>query len=258
MMLSQKNTKTKNMNGLGKSQLKRQITHEKNEPLDKFIKIGDEAKIKLNNMKKADLVRYCEEILEENNNLMKENKKFMDSEKQHLKTIEGLEENVKNLKHDMYHCGECDYIADCLHDFNDHTHSPEDLNNIENSNFICKFCEESFQTLSEVMRHNKVVHTSHVQHCDQFLENICSYGENCWFLHSELFKKSEPGFQCNFCEQKFVTKNALRKHSKKLHIQSVPRCKSEIDCKFSPKRCWFVHKEDIEFAYHTAKSKCQI
>ena len=25
----------------------------------------------------------------------------------------------------VYLCEDCDYAADCIHDFNDHTHSPE-------------------------------------------------------------------------------------------------------------------------------------
>ena len=65
MMISQNHTKTRNLNAPAKSHLKRQITHEKSEPLSKSIKIGEEAKIKLNAMKKADLIKHCEELLEE-------------------------------------------------------------------------------------------------------------------------------------------------------------------------------------------------
>ena len=87
----------------------------------------------------------------------------------------------------MYFCGECDYIADCFHDFNDHTHNSEDLENIENFSFSCKFCDECFRSMPEVMRHSKLVHTSYVQHCENYLENLCLFGENCWFIHSESF-----------------------------------------------------------------------
>ena len=67
------------------------------------------------------------------------------------------------IKHDLYHCGECDYIADfVVHDWNDHTHTPEDLHN---DDFPCKFCDESFETMPDIMRHNKLVHTSLIQHC---------------------------------------------------------------------------------------------
>ena len=255
MMISQKHTKPGNLNVPGKSHLKRQITHEKVEPLNKSIKICDKGKVKLNNMKKADLIKHCQDLLVKNNILMKEKETFIKSEKEHLKTIEGLEENIKKIKHDLYHCGECDYIADCVHDWNDHTHTPEDLHN---DDFSCKFCDESFETMPDVMRHNKLVHTSLIQHCKNFLESICPYGDSCWFLHSESFRNSEPSFECNYCEKKFLTKNALCEHKKKLHPQSVSKCKSEVDCKFGPKKCWFIHQKDIVIAYDNTKSKGQM
>ena len=45
-----------------KSQLKRKIIPPKSEPFTKSIKISDE--IKLNTLKKADLVKFCEELIE--------------------------------------------------------------------------------------------------------------------------------------------------------------------------------------------------
>ena len=44
---------------------------------------------------------------------------------------------------------------------------------------------------------------------------------------------------------------------KKVHIQSVTKCKSEIECKFGPRKCWFVHYKDIEEAYNNAKNEGQ-
>ena len=41
------------------------------------------------------------------------------------------------------------------------------------------------------------------------------------------------------------------------HIQMVSNCKSEGECKYGPRKCWFVHKEDIEIAFNNAKSKGQ-
>ena len=143
----------------------------------------------------------------------------------------------------MYFCAECDYIADCFQDFNDHTHNSEDLENIENSAFSCKFCDEWFRSMPEVMRHSKLVHTSYVQNCENYLENLCLFGENCWFTHSESFRSSEQSFKCNFCEQKCKTKNSLREHIKKFYIQKVLKCKSEDEGKFGPKKCWIIHKE---------------
>ena len=182
--------------------------------------------------------------------------------KEHTETIENMEETVKELRtkcanKSVYLCGECEYLADCVHDFNNHTHSSDDMENEENSLFNCRFCDESFGTLKEVMKHNKLSHTNNVQHCSNFLENICLYGDNCWFLHSESEKISEPSFKCKFCEKKFKTNNSLREHMKKSHIQLVAKCKNENDCKFEPSKCWFVHQHDIEMANFNAKNEGQ-
>ena len=126
------------MNAPGKSNLKRKTIPAKSEPLNKSIKIADEykdGKINLNSMKKADLIRYCEDLLQQNNQLLEEKKKFIDSGKGHLQNIESLKKEIKDLKHDIFLCGECDFVAECMHDFNDHTHSPEELENNEKSLF---------------------------------------------------------------------------------------------------------------------------
>ena len=163
---------------------------------------------------------------------------------------------MKNSNKEIYLCGDCDYVAECMHDFNDHTHTPHQEEN--SSLFTCKFCDERFETLSEVMTHNRLMHTSNVQHCKQFLENSCFYGDNCWFIHSETFRNSDPTFDCNHCELKFRSQNILRVHTKLLHTKFVFNCKNEDICKFGPKKCWFVHKEDIEKAYKNEKSEAQI
>ena len=181
---------------------------------------------------------------------------------------------------DFMRCEDCDYPAQdicdlgahifqfhvskdleeptkCVHDFNNHTHSSDDMESEENSLCYCRFCDKSFETLAEVMKHNKLTHTNNVQHCSNFLENICLYGDNCWFLHIESERISEPSFKCKFCEKKFKTNNSLREHTKTSHIQLVAKCKNENECKFDPRKCWFVHKQDIEMAYFNAKNEGQ-
>ena len=95
------------------------------------------------------------------------------------------------------------------------------------------------------MKHNKTTHTSSVQHCKQLFENACFYGDNCWYIHSESFRKSEPSFKCNICQQKSRTENMLREHMKLQDIQFVSNCKNEIDCRYEPKKYCFIHKEDM-------------
>ena len=242
-------------------------------------------------LKKEDIIAQFDalkakfDILEKKNiDLEKKNISLEKNNMTHIEAIHLLEETVKILEtqarpsnvdkiskeiqtdtlkledanKSIYFCSDCDYIADCVHDFNDHTHSSEAEDEVEvSSYFDCKFCDESFETLPEVMKHNKLKHTSSVQHCKQFLENNCFYSENCWFLHSETFRKSEPSFKCNFCDKKFKTHNILREHIKILHYQFVSNCKNYSQCKFGPRKCWFLHQEDREHAYQNAKYEDQ-
>ena len=107
------------------------------------------------------------------------------------------------------------------------------------------------------MKHKKSIHTSNVQHCRHYLENDCSFGQNCWFLHCESFKNSDPSFKCNLCKKKFLTQSAFREHMKLFHFENVSNCKNEYECKFGPRKCWFLHHENINVAYQNAKSEGQ-
>ena len=216
---------------------------------EEFTTIKEENRILLEKQKRFDSIET-------------ENRELIENQKKHLEAINLLEETVTVLQNkkidtekDVYICGECEYLADCVHDFNEHTHSQDDMEIEENLKFNCRFCDETFEALAEVMQHNKVSHTSNVQDCINYLENGCWYGDKCWFLHRESLKNSEPSFKCKFCEQKFRNRNLLSDHMKMLHIQYVPKCKSEGECKFYSRKCWFVHQEDIEIAYLNAKNQ---
>ena len=53
------------------------------------------------------------------------------------------------------------------------------------------------------------------------------------------------------CEQTFMLRSDFMIHRKKGHIESVPKCKEEIEnCQFGAIKCWFRH---IEHEYETAK-----
>ena len=131
-------------------------------------------------MKKLELVRYCEQLLNENKSLLQQKNQFIEAETQYKLTLNNLEKTVEELKEKcsntpVYLCSDCDYVAECAHDFNDHTHSPEDMES-DNLDSNCNFCEDSFETISDVMIHNKLTHTSNVQHCKNYLESMCYYG----------------------------------------------------------------------------------
>ena len=116
------------------SPMKRKVTPTRVEPVTKSIKIASEEtkKGKLKSMNKAELIKHCEDLLSLNKNLIEENHKLINAKNENMITIQSLELSVKELKErcantPVYLCEECDYLAECVHDFNDHTHSTEDL-----------------------------------------------------------------------------------------------------------------------------------
>ena len=243
------------------SQSKRKVSPASKEPVKKTMKTTGESKNKLKAMKKEDLVKHCEELLLSNKNLEEENSMLVKAKDEHIAQIETLEVAVRELKQKgantpVYLCSDCNYIAECVHDFNDHTHSPDDFENDtqEDLQLNCNYCGESFPTMSDVMTHNKLIHASNVQDCKHFLVGECYYGHNCWFLHREALKNSEPKIKCNICDKKFRTQNTMKEHLKENHILVEPECKNEESCKYCPIKCWFIHKENIENAYQNAKN----
>ena len=136
--------------------------------------------------------------------------------------------------------------------------SGEDMEDPKNHTFFCPLCDKIFETLSEVMKHNKANHTSSVQHCKQYLENTRFFGGCCWFLLSEAFRKTEAIFKCNFCEDRFMTQKDLREHMKLVNFQFVSKCKRGNECRLGPRKCWFIHQENIKIEYHNAKNGIKI
>ena len=246
----------------GNNKSKRKVSPKKNEPSKAQKLTNNLVEVDIKTMKKPDLILYCEKILLENHQLSEEKRNLIANNQKQIDEIENLKKNNIELKEKcantpVFLCGDCDYVAECVHDFNDHTHSPEnfDDSDLDMDNFKCYFCDEAMAEKSEVMRHTKLIHTSNTQHCNNFLEGNCYYGENCWFLHSDRLKDSKEEFQCKFCELEFKTKNILMKHMKTNHIQHVSHCKNEETfCKYGFTKCWFIHKENIENAFKIARN----
>ena len=59
----------------------------------------------------------------------------------------------------------------------------------------------------------------------------------------------------NFCEETFKTKYHLMRHKKIRHVEKVKMClNDEKHCKYGFEKCWFIHSENIEEAYKSAKA----
>ena len=243
---------------------------EAKEPLNKVAKteknILNTGNISPQNMKKPDLLKYCLELEEIINKLQTENRTLVKEKEEGIDAMKGLEESVKilNMKNKAlqqeekftYDCTDCDYESDCVHCFSDHDHDQHDEDEEETDvpNFHCYYCDETFSSKMNVMNHTKLYHVAQAKHCINFLEGTCRYDDRCWFLHDEKVKQSNPKFNCNYCDSSFRLKSQLMLHKKIIHIDKVSKCSNEDKCcKFGSDKCWFIHKENIEQAYESAK-----
>ena len=143
-------------------------------------------------------------------------------------------------------CRKCDYQAEDGYDLDGHFWSEHDEE--ESAPLTCKFCDESFKTLNDLMKHKKLKHIENVSFCRYFSTNSCIYGDkNCWFVHEE---EPEPvdTYKCNLCESEFNSPPEFLRHRKKYHEQIVPLCNKfdSGECIFGREKCWFNHKTDSE------------
>ena len=230
---------------------KRKLDNYQETPSKKVLKDTSKTSvIALKDMKKVDLIQYCESIEALNEQLRKENESLKMEIDQNNAAVEDLHEKIskieKNQK-DEYGCCECDFVANCIHDHEDHSHDPLE--------FECYHCLARFETKHLVMIHTKHNHEESVPHCVKYLETSCEFSNNCWFLHDESLRESKATFKCNFCENMFKTKYQLMRHKKIKHVQKVKMCINEKKgCKFGHEKCWFLHNENIEELYKNAKS----
>ena len=63
--------------------------------------------------------------------------------------------------------------------------STENASVTQNSEFICRVCNNEFNSKSELMRHRKIDHADRVRQCTDFASNFCRRGDQqCWYRHS--------------------------------------------------------------------------
>ena len=222
-------------------------------PSKRTLKDKDDFKttvVNLKDMKKIDLIKHCEAIQTLNEQLVEENNRLKVEIEENKSAIENLHRKITKLESnqkDEYGCPDCDFIANCIHDHEDHSHSPLE--------FECYYCNGRFETRHMVMVHTKVRHKESVPHCANYIENSCSFGENCWFIHEESQKEASATIKCNFCEKMFKTKHQLMRHKKITHVEKVKMCQNEKQkCIYGYEKCWFLHRENIEDAYTNEKT----
>ena len=123
----------------GTTSVKRKVTPNKQEPNIKAPKLNkkiETSSTDFKSMKKTDLILYCEKLTSQNTDLIAENVKLKEVNGKNIDQIQIHEKNIHELKEKcantpVYLCSECDYVADCIHDFNDHTHSPDNFSELD-------------------------------------------------------------------------------------------------------------------------------
>ena len=182
--------------------------------------------------------------------------------------------NISLLSTDPRNCEKCGYEAESMYDLDAHTWDVHDesitCNFCENSfetdselkrhkkeehsdnhdfggQVVCNFCDNSFQNTRDMMNHKKTEHTEKVNMCWHFSAGTCPFGETkCWFVHSsEKHDSNTTEYTCNFCEQVFTNKSEFLKHRKIKHAQNVPHCKNfeKGACRYENENCWFKHNQ---------------
>ena len=149
-----------------------------------------------------------------------------------------------------YYCDVCSRWIDTESDMLNHRkeHQKKQQHGMSNDNddkLCCNFCEESFSTKRELMRHKKTMHIDKVALCRQYATGTCDFGDQyCWFSHCQSKQNHEATiFNCKSCGKEFMFQSDCLKHRKQEHTNIVPPCKNERNgtCRFGSLNCWFNH-----------------
>ena len=114
----------------------------------------------------------------------------------------------------------------------------------------CYTCNLEVDGYVNLMNHRTERHPSN-RKCRNFPDDKCEWGKKCWYVHEEdlmevdeSFKSEEPVHKCYICDEKFKTRDDLKKHRKKKHPQNVAVCEKfgSNKCFRNEETCWFHHK----------------
>ena len=205
-------------------------------------------------LKKQDIIIQFNALQEKYDTLAQQNTVLKEENKNHVESILLLEETVKLLETksvkqistgaqtEIIRCEECEFPADCMNDLVYHMYESHPLEENEQK-FECNFCSDNFKIKGDLMVHKKYVHQEKVQICTNFIQGTCHFKDGCWFRHENrngfVFE-----FDCNYCEERFITRKEFMTHKKSNHKEYVQMCKNytKNDCQYSSELCWFLHK----------------
>ena len=203
-------------------------------------------------LKKNDLLIQFKALQEKYVALEEENKNNIESILMLEETVKLLEIKSSKLEHksvavqtEIIRCEECEFPAENIHDLVYHMHEFHPLES--ESDFICHYCGENFETKRDLMSHRKDTHIEKVKFCSYFAEGKCIFGDDCWYNHSKTgsnYDKTE--YRCRVCDKSFVNRHDFMHHRRKEHAKNVPFCKNALKgtCHFGVNNCWFNHDEN--------------
>ena len=57
--------------------------------------------------------------------------------------------------------------------------------------FKCRYCDDTYHSKSEGMKHQKNIHEEKIQICKMHLKHSCRFRHNCWYTHIDLSKTKD-------------------------------------------------------------------
>ena len=174
---------------------------------------------------------------------------------QAFKSNEDMNKHMKSEHMKQYNCDKCDFQATNILILNKHInlkHRGEFEENLKV--FKCEVCEKQFSDYWNMMNHIKERHEI-TELCRHYKKGRCKFSDEvCWLVHekkkeiSNKRNETTEEFKCYVCEQIFRTKNGMMRHRKQFHPVGLKICKDdeETTCEFGPKRCWYIHVNDVE------------
>ena len=150
-------------------------------------------------------------------------------------------------------CDECPYQTNQYQHLLEHIEMQHKIATVpvENNDtdlLKCKDCPNKFPSYATLMKHRK---QKHPKLCKNFPKGKCTWGNDCYWVHPNAMYVSEPSenqasepseniFKCHICAEIFASKNALMRHKKSKHSQSI-KCRDFPNCNRSAEDCWYRH-----------------
>ena len=171
-----------------------------------------------------------------------------------------MNKHIKSEHLKQFNCDNCDFQATNVLILNKHINLKHRGKSSENLKvFKCEVCGNQFSEYWSIMNHIKENHEV-TERCTHYPRGRCKFlDEECWLVHEkkkEITKRKETkdDSKCYICEQMFKTKNDMMRHRKQIHPVGLRTCKDDEEgtCEFGPRRCWYIHVNDVEQGFQLA------